>query len=221
MEADMDQMTPLNPTAEAFLACLARADHKTWPYDFWLLKDALPPQVCHDIAGLPYLPPSDALFNGRRETNNSTRVYFSPAMQSRHAVCKEVADAFHHPLIIKTIEAATRTDLSKGQLRIEYCQDIDGFWLESHLDISVKLFTMLIYLSDDPMLDDAGTDVYDGPGPNPRTVATAPYEFNAGMIFTPGNDTWHGFTKRPIRGVRKSIIVNFVTPDWRAVEELA
>jgi len=93
----MDQLSPLNATAETFLDCLARADHRTWPYNFWLLRDALPAAVSHGIANRPFAPPEGAVFNGRREANNSTRVYFSPANQAKYAVCKEVADAFHHP----------------------------------------------------------------------------------------------------------------------------
>jgi len=41
------------------------------------------------------------------------------------------------------------------------------------------------------------------------------------MVFVPSNDTWHGFETRPIKGIRKSIIVNYVTRDWRAREQLA
>ena len=45
-------------------------------------------------------------------------------------------------------------------VRIEYAQDIDGFWLKPHTDIGVKMFTMLIYMSDDPRHADLGTDIY-------------------------------------------------------------
>ncbi|MBS0244560.1 MAG: 2OG-Fe(II) oxygenase, partial [Proteobacteria bacterium] len=114
----------------------------------------------------------------------------------------------------------TGTDLSQGHLRVEYCQDVNGFWLEPHVDISVKLFTMLVYLSDDPALYDAGTDIYDA-SPEHKLVGTAPYEKNKGLIFIPGTDTWHGFTPRPIKGVRKSIIINYVSPAWRDKYELA
>ena len=79
---------------------------------------------------------------------------------------------------------------------------------------------MLVYLSGEPELRDAGTDIYDA-SPEHKLVGTAPYERNKGLIFIPGTDTWHGFTKRPIHGVRKSIIINYVSPEWRAVEELA
>ena len=41
------------------------------------------------------------------------------------------------------------------------------------------------------------------------------------MIFIPGDDTWHGFIKRPIKGVRRSLIVNYVTGAWRDRYELA
>jgi hypothetical protein len=37
----------------------------------------------------------------------------------------------------------------------------------------------------------------------------------------PSNITYHGFEKRKIDGVRKSIIINYVTNEWRAREQLA
>ena len=56
---------------------------------------------------------------------------------------------------------------------------------------------------------------------NTKIVATTPYRRNAGLIFIPGADTWHGFHKRPIQGVRKTVIMNYVTADWRARDQLA
>ena len=208
------------PTKTKLLSALRNASAVHEPFNYWLLADVLPLPVCDAIAGLPVAPPSGAVFDGRREANNSSRVYFSPENQQKFSVMQDVADAFRAVDTRRTIETLTGTDLSKGQLRIEYCQDIDGFWLEPHLDISVKLFTMLVYLSDDPNLRDAGTDIYDA-SPEHKLVASAPYEKNKGLIFIPGKDTWHGFTKRPIKGLRKSIIINFVAPEWRAKEELA
>lgn len=216
----MDQPTPSSPASKHFQDCLARAKHVKEPYSYWLLDNAIPERCCDAIANLPYAPPAGAVFNGRRESNNSTRVYFNPENQGKFEVVREVTDIFRDPKTVRLIEETTGTDLSEGLLRIEYCQDVDGFWLEPHLDISVKLFTMLVYLSGEPELYDAGTDVYDA-SPEHKLVATAPYEKNKGLIFIPGKDTWHGFTKRPIKGVRKSIIVNWVTPAWRDRYELA
>ena len=216
----MDRMLQPNAVGAQFLDCLARSRHVTEPFDYWLLERALPDATVSAIAGLPFAPPSASVFDGRRESNNSTRVYFSKENQARFAVCRDVVEGFNHPAVMAAIERETGTDLSQGQLRVEYCQDVDGFWLEPHLDISVKLFTMLVYLSGEPELRDAGTDVYDA-SPGHRLVASAPYERNKGLIFIPGTDTWHGFTRRPIRGVRKSIIINYVSPAWRATAELA
>jgi hypothetical protein len=45
--------------------------------------------------------------------------------------------------------------------------------------------------------------------------------FNTALVFVPGADTWHGFAPRPIRGARRSLIVNYVKPEWRSRHELA
>ena len=77
---------------------------------------------------------------------------------------------------------------------------------------------MLIYLSDRDEAEGWGTDIYDG---EKRHLGSAPGGFNKGVIFVPGADTWHGVEKRTFRGVRKSIIVNYVKPEWRSRHELA
>ena len=77
---------------------------------------------------------------------------------------------------------------------------------------------MLVYLSKEPELADAGTDLYDDAF---NHVGRAPFAQNRGLIFIPGSDTWHGFAKRPLRGVRRSIIVNYVAEDWRERWQLA
>ena len=78
---------------------------------------------------------------------------------------------------------------------------------------------MLVYLSEDTALADAGTDVYDAT-PAHNIVVSPPYATKASLIFFPGKHTWHGFRKRPIKGVRTWLIINFVTPDWRDTWEL-
>jgi hypothetical protein len=210
-----------NPVAEAFLDCLARSKHITAPFDYWLLDRALPDEDVTAIAALPFAPPEGANFNGRRETNNSTRFFFSPENQEKFEVCRRVAAGFQDARVCKAIEEATGANLSDTKLRIEYCQDTEGFWLEPHTDIFVKKFTMLVYLSDDQRLRNAGTDVHEGP-PDFKYICSAPYDKNLGLIFIPGKNTWHAVGKRPLNGaIRKSIIINYVTPDWRDTFELA
>ena len=151
--------TTSGPVVSSFLGCLADAKHETRPFDHWLLDNALPAEDCEAIVNLPFPPPSNAVFDGKRESNNAERVYFSPENQSKFSVCRRVADGFRDPAVKSAIEDVTGTDLSDGHLRIEYCQDTGGFWLEPHTDILVKKFTMLVYLSDDPGLANAGGQV--------------------------------------------------------------
>lgn len=209
-----------NPVAESFLACLERAQHVTDPFDYWLLEGALPAQDIDAIVNLPFAPPSTAGYSGKRETNNSSRMFFNRENQEKFAVCHRVASAFADPDVRSAIEATTHADLAGTKLRIEYCQDAPGFWLEPHTDISVKRFTMLVYLSDNPALRLAGTDIHEGP-PDFTYVTSAPYGRNLGVIFIPAKNTWHGVGYHPLTGLRKSIIINYVTADWRDTFELA
>jgi len=220
LKATPVETTPSAPVAGSFLSCLERAQHETSPFDYWLLDNPLPDGCCDDIVALPFPPPEGAVFQGKRETNNALRVYFTPENQEKFPVCRRVVEGFQDQAVIKTIEEVTGTDLSDGQLRIEYCQDTEGFWLEPHTDISVKKFTMLVYLSDDANLANAGTDILEGP-PEHKYVGSAPYAKNKGVIFIPGENTWHGVGHHPVEGTRKSIIINYVTSDWREKWELA
>lgn len=90
--------------------------------------------------------------------------------------------------------------------------------MEPHTDIGVKAFTFLLYLSKTDERADLGTDIYD----NDKTwVGRTPFTCNCGMIFVPSTDTYHGFERRPIHGVRKLLVINYVTEEWRAREQLA
>ncbi len=201
-----------------FLCALARAEAPAKSYRHWLLAEALPRQTAHAIAALPFAPPAIGDTLGRRETHNSVRVFFSAQNQRDYPVCAQMACAFQSKAVTSVLQQRTGADLCGGFLRIEYCQDTDGFWLEPHTDIGAKLFTMLIYLSDRPEAAGWGTDIYDAEG---RHLGAADGSFNRGLIFIPGADTWHGVAKRTFAGVRKSIIVNFVKPEWRSRHELA
>ena len=210
----------MDPIEQTLTASLAQAHVCTVPFRHLLLDHCLPLAVVRAIAQLPFAVPQDLQFAGRREVNNSRRIYFNPANRAQHPVCEAVASMFDRASVRAALAETAQCDLRNSLLRIEYCQDTDGFWLEPHTDIAVKKFTMLIYLSDDPNLTDAGTDLYHG-APDFRHAGTAPYRMNAGLIFVPGANTWHGVEPRPIRGVRKSIIINYVSRDWRERWELS
>ena len=82
----------------------------------------------------------------------------------------------------------------------------------------MKRFTLLAYISDEPGHDDLGTDIY---ADAETWAARSPFGANKAMAFVPSGHSWHGFEPRPITGVRKSLIINYVTNDWRAREQLS
>ena len=189
------------------------------PFRHWLLSDILPVALCDGIDALPVRPPKIEDTEGKRETHNSSRLFFGVDNRRRHPVCAALAAGFQSAKTVERIERLCDVELSgKSHLRIEYCLDTDGFWLEPHTDIGAKLFTMLVYLSTGPGSEAWGTDILDA---NLDLVAVAPYTRNGGLIFVPGADTWHGFHRRPINGVRRSLIINYVKPEWRSRHELA
>jgi hypothetical protein len=201
-----------------FLASAGRAPRHDKPYPHWFLDSCLPAGVVRDVTALPFPAPELGGVSGKRELHNNTRKYFDAENKRAFPVVAAVADAFQDQEMTGAIERKFGIDLKGSYLRIEYAQDIDGFWLEPHTDLGVKLFTLLLYLSDDESHKDLGTDIYDA---DKKHVGRSPFAANAAMIFVPSNNTFHGFEKRPIRGVRKSAIINYVTNEWRAREQLA
>ena len=188
------------------------------PYRHWFLSNCLPDAAATELRGLPFAPPALGGLSGKRELHNATRVYFDVDNRAKYPVVEAVSAGFQSPELTKKIETFFGTSLKGSYLRIEYAQDTGGFWLEPHTDLGVKLFTMLLYISKDEAHRDLGTDVYDM---EKKHVARSPFAFNTAFIFIPGTDTYHGFEPRRIPGVRKSVIINYVTPEWRAREQLA
>jgi hypothetical protein len=202
----------------SFIQSVDTAKRSEQPYRHWTLAGCLPSEAVDDILALPFDPPSLGGVSGKRELHNNTRKYFDVENRARYPICEAVAQAFQDKRVTSHIEKMFVTDLKGTYLRIEFAQDIDGFWLEPHSDLGVKLFTMLLYLSKDPSHKDLGTDIYDT---DKQRVGRSPFAPNAAMIFVPADDTFHGFEKRPIKGVRTSLIINYVTTEWRAREQLA
>ncbi len=202
----------------SFLKSVDESERTETPYRHWLLRGCLPEDILEDVIALPLDAPDLGGVSGKRELHNATRTYFDVGNQDRHPAVRAFAEAFQDPRVTDRIASYFGTDLGGSLLRIEYAQDTDGFWLEPHTDLGVKLFTMLLYVSRDESHRDLGTDIYDR---NQQRVDRSPFEPNAAMVFVPSDITYHGFEARPIDGVRKSVIVNYVTDEWRAREQLA
>lgn len=187
------------------------------PYRHWTITDALPAGVAAGVGALPLTAPATVDNQGQRATLNDSRCFFAPDTQDIHPVCRDMASAFQDPRLIAHINRMCGIDLTGTSLRIEYCLDADGFWLEPHTDLGVKKFTLLLYLSQGEGAEGWGTDIFDD---DHNVVETAPCLYNSALIFVPGTNTWHGFRKRPIRGVRRTVIINYVGPEWRSRHEL-
>jgi hypothetical protein len=138
-------------------------------------------------------------------------------MLADHPVAAQVAEAFQSARAATALMALTGARLFGTYLRIEYAVDVDGFWLEPHTDLGVKALTLFLQLGV-PGQEGLGTDLYEAPD---QWAERIPFGWNTALAFVPSDRSWHGFEPRPILGVRRSIIVNYVTDDWRDRGQLA
>lgn len=197
----------------------ANAEVKNTPYQYWLFEGALSNELCNGITALPIEPAGEYDTQGKRDSHNELRRFFSPEMRNEFKAINDVTELFHSKPVIKAIEKMCNISLSGSYLRIEYCQDKNGFWLEPHMDIKEKLVTIQIYLNTDADAETLGTDIYN---PDKSHFGRAPASINKGMVFVPKEpNSYHGFEKRKILATRRSLIINYVTDDWRARHELA
>jgi len=201
----------------SFAQSLISASPHDVPYRHWLLQEVLPARMAAALDALPFPAPALNGVSGSREIHNNTRRYIDAPAIAEYPVCACLAEAFQHPETVAVVEEVTGAGLGGCCLRIEYAQDTDGFWLQPHTDLGVKKFTLLYYLGPDGQ-PDLGTDVYaDGETWSHR----APFVCGGALAFVPSDRTWHGFEPRTIPVVRKSLIVNYVTAEWMAREQLA
>lgn len=207
---------------EGVVRCLLKSfdegERNDEPYTHWNLTRCIPEDVLDEILALPLEAPDLEGVSGKRELHNKTRTYFDAENQKRFPCCAALSEALQDKRVTGRVAQHFGTDLEGTYLRIEYAQDTGGFWLEPHSDLGVKNFTMLLYLSKDQSHKDLGTDIYDA---DKKHVGRSRFEPNSALVFIPADDTFHGFEKRAIDGVRKSIIINYVTDEWRAREQLA
>ena len=210
--------TPASEVVSSLLTSFRTALEERSPYRHWFLQSCLPAATVDEILALPISASDLGGVSGKRELHNATRHYFDVGNRQMYGCAASVAEALQDPRVTSAIERKFGINLNGTYLRIEFAQDVDGFWLEPHTDIGVKAFTFLLYLSKDPSHTDLGTDIYDN---SKKWVGRSPFASNSAMIFVPSDITYHGFEARKIEGVRKSLVINYVTNEWRAREQLA
>ncbi len=208
--------------ATHFCNALRQSQRKETPYTHWTLKDTLPEEMGVGILLLPLRPPVIDECGGVRDLNdnNKKRAFFTPDMQKDFPAVASFVEAFQRPEVARQfVETLGHNpkEIEGSYLRIEYIQDTNGAWLEPHHDIPEKLFSMVIYLCTGPETKNWGTDIYDN---DRKWVGRSDATFNNATIFIPGDNTWHGFDKRPIIGVRRLMEINYVRPSWRDRDQL-
>ena len=170
------------------------------------------------IGSTPYPAQYTNGLSGQRELHNETRRYFDLESQASFPVCRMVAALFQDADVVTALADHFGALLEGTYVRIEYAADTDGFWLEPHTDLGVKKLTIIYYLSDDPAHIDLGTDIYRSQSSH---FGCVPFIPDTALVFTPSTNTWHGFEPRPISGVRKSLIINYVGREWRDRSQLS
>ena len=203
--------------ADHVAAGVGQAQLRGSPFPHWSIGGLLPDDVAQTVAALPLAPHDLRGLSGRRELHNDERQYFAGEVLDAHPTALAVAQAFQASSVVAALAALTGAVLAGAYLRVEYALDVDGFWLEPHTDLGVKLLTLFLQFAG-PGQESLGTDLYWGPG---AWALRTPFAWNAALVFIPSDRSWHGFEPRPIAGVRRSLIVNYVTDAWRAREQLA
>jgi hypothetical protein len=199
-----------------FLRALTASRREEKPYRHWKMSDVLPLDMCTGILTLPIAPPVIRDRDGTRDTYNYSRSFFSPKLRRDFAACAVLANALQRSDVARHLAETFNINPAGSYLRIEYIQDTDGAWLEPHRDIPDKLFSMVVYLCTGPEAKNWGTDIYDA---HKNWIGRAAADFNSAVTFIAGPNTWHGFDKRPIEGVRRLLEINYVR-NWRDRDQL-
>jgi hypothetical protein len=203
--------------ARHFRRALLDCKRNEIPYTHWNLVEVLPEALCLGIISLPIVPLIIDDCRGVRDVDNSKRTFVTPELRADFPLCEDFAAALQRPDVARLVGKTCGFDPEGSYLRMEYIQDIDGAWLEPHHDVPQKLCSMVIYLCTGPEAKDWGTDIYDD---KRQWFARSSAAFNSAAIFVPGDNTWHGFEQRRIKGIRRLLEINYVHPSWRDRDQL-
>ena len=218
MGAETARVIDAEPIIAGLCTAFAASKGADEPYRHWIVNAVFPAAVADDLSRLAFPTVKLAGVSGKRELHNDQRCYFNAATNARRPICAAIAEAFQSAKVAQAIERHTGAELAGSFVRLEYAQDTDGFWLEPHTDLGVKTFTMLIYLDGGEGQTDLGTDIYRDRG---AWAQRTPFTPNTALVFVPSDNTWHGLARRPIKGVRRSVIMNYVTKGWIDRSQLA
>lgn len=202
------------------IECVKNSDEYNFPFKHWQLKDFFESSIIENIFSLD-IPTGPNGYNSRDVEDDSERAFITPEFINKYSDFKDIVDIFSNDNFKLILEEKYNINLKNyPKLRMEYMQDLSGFKIKPHTDELVKAVTMVIYFTDDERyIDSLGTEIYlneekDG-------MKKIPFKYNTGIVFVPdGKSTWHGFTDVDFDIIRRSIIINYVTDEWRDVHQL-
>lgn len=192
----------------SILTALKTAETHEEPFQHYILKDCLPAGACEAIAAEDV--GHTGIFDGTRAGNNQARLFITPENLGQYPYLRSTVEELRSPEAVALMRERYGVEVGGHYLRVEICCDLDGFWLEPHCDIIEKMVTIQVYVDPTGTQPNLGTDFYD---PDKRWVKSVPFVNNQAYCFLPrpGEDTWHGFEKRPIEGRRMTVLINYVT----------
>ena len=99
--------------------CFDASKFSAEPFRHWLLSDILPVRVCDGIDALPVRPPKIEDTEGKRETHNSSRLFFGSDNRRRHPVCEALAAGFQSAATVERIERLCGVELRGEAEQVE------------------------------------------------------------------------------------------------------
>jgi len=116
--------------------------------------------------------------------------------------------------------------LNNTRLRVELLRNVKSHFLTPHCDCKEKYITLLIYVNMNNQPLDSGTDIYtkedievNGDSlkrdfNNFKKVDSINFINNTALIFSPGNNTWHGLDKNKTHDDRRLLQINWVNEEY-------
>ena len=195
-------------------------DHQSDPFEHYVITEALPRKYLEEALELGKSLTPASIENGiRGEINNRLHLR---KKDERHQMLGDYLDGQFRLRLVEKFAAAgeegweSARRIEAEELRAEICCDGNGFWLEPHLDVRDKSVTAIVYLTGHEC-GDLGTDLYNE---DKEVVKSCEYGVNRGLVFIPGEKTWHGFEpNKRFRKDRLTLIINYVR-NWKESKEL-
>lgn len=132
----------------------------------------------------------------KTRTSNPDRIW----LNQQSGYLSAIAHEFDSDNVKRDLGFAMNTTFLGCRTRVELCMDSVGSWLEPHKDDAAKVMTMQIYLAgygDSTKLGDSVTSIIK----------------NSAWAFDNTEQPIHSLD--PLKYNRASIIINYVTDDWR------